>query len=249
MAAPAGRARVAAIVHSAALPRLTGEGFCILATEWLWRQARLLRSPRRRAGASADEIKKAYRKMALQVSPRPQSGRQGGRGAVQGGVGGLPGPLRRREAAPSTTASATPPSNRAAASAASTSRRRLRGHLRRHLRRLLRRRRGAVAARAAAARTCATTSRSPSRRRCSASRRRSASRAWRRARTCDGSGAQGRRAARHLHGLPRQRPDALPAGSVQHRQDLRAVPGARHRPARSLPHLSAAPARSARSRR
>ena len=46
-----------------------------------------------------------------------------------------------------------------------------------------------------------------------------------------------RRAARDLHDLPRQRPAALPAGTVQHRQDVRPLPGAGHRPARSVPHL------------
>ena len=48
---------------------------------------------------------------------------------------------------------------------------------------------------------------------------------------------EGRRAARHLHRLPRHRPAALPAGPVQHRQDLRPVPGAGHRPARPVSHV------------
>ena len=53
------------------------------------------------------------------AAPRPQPRQPRGRGPLQGGVGGLPGPLRPAEARPATTASATPA--RAAASAAPAS--------------------------------------------------------------------------------------------------------------------------------
>ena len=51
-----------------------------------------------RASATADEIKKAYRKLAQQVPPRQQPGRREGRGALQGGLGRLRHALGRREA-------------------------------------------------------------------------------------------------------------------------------------------------------
>ena len=48
-------------------------------------------------GASEEEIKKAYKKLAQQVPPRHEPRRQGSRGEVQGGQRGLRGALRSRQ--------------------------------------------------------------------------------------------------------------------------------------------------------
>ncbi len=58
--------------------------------------------------ASADEIKKAYRKLAREYHPDRESRRRRGRGEVQGGPGRLRRPLRCRRSASSTTRSARP---------------------------------------------------------------------------------------------------------------------------------------------
>ena len=64
-------------------------------------QARLLRGPRASSAQATDQqIKSAYRKLALKYPPRSQSRRPQGRGAVQGSGRGLRGPRRRGEARP-----------------------------------------------------------------------------------------------------------------------------------------------------
>ena len=76
--------------------------------------------------ASDDEIKKAYRKLARQYHPDTNHGRQDGRGALQGGPGGLRDPVRPGEAQGSTTpaaassAAASPAAAAAAAPAAAS---------------------------------------------------------------------------------------------------------------------------------
>ena len=60
--------------------------------------------------ATEADIKKAYRRLAMKLSPGPQSGRQGSRREVQGGQGSLRSSLRRATSAPSTTSTATPAS-------------------------------------------------------------------------------------------------------------------------------------------
>ena len=58
--------------------------------------------------ADAEEIKKAYRKLALEVSSGQEPGRQDRRGEVQGTRRGLRNPERPAEARRSTTSTATP---------------------------------------------------------------------------------------------------------------------------------------------
>ncbi|MCK7503151.1 MAG: J domain-containing protein [Desulfobacterales bacterium] len=86
--------------------------------------------------ASEDELKSAYRKLALKYPPRPQPRRQAGRRAVQGGRRSLRGAAGPREARP-----VRPVRPRGARADRVLRFRRVRGHflqLRRHLRGLLR---------------------------------------------------------------------------------------------------------------
>ena len=91
--------------------------------------------------ATEAEIKKAYRRLAMKFHPGPQSQRSRGRGAVQGGQGGLRSPDRRAEAR---RLRPVRPRRRRAASRGGRRgfdpRRRLQRHLRRRVRRHLRRR-------------------------------------------------------------------------------------------------------------
>ena len=188
--------------------------------------------------ASDDDIKKRLPQAGAQVStPTAIPGDKDAEERFKECSRGLPDPLRSREA-------------RAVRSLRC---RRLRGRRRRlRLQRAASRtssaassatssagaRRRAVAAGRGAATTCATTSISASRRPRSAARRRSPCRAWRRCDDLRRAGRQARHQAEDVQRLPRLGPGALPAGLLQHRQDLRPVqrPGQRHR--RPVPQVS-----------
>ena len=92
----------------------------------------------------------------------------------------------------------------------------------------------------AAAPTCATTSTSASRRRPSAPRRRSRSPAPRRCETCSGSGRRAGHRARHLPHLRRRGPGHLPAGLLQRGAHLRPLPRQRADRGQALPAPAAA---------
>ena len=92
--------------RSRVIPRRAGTS-AIESRLRLWRSATTTRSSASRATREAEELKKAYRRLALQRPPRPEPGRPRGRGAVQGGLRGLRDPLRPGQARAPTTASAT----------------------------------------------------------------------------------------------------------------------------------------------
>ncbi len=100
----------------------------------------------------------------------PQSGRPRGRGEVQGGQGGLRGPVRRARSARPTTSSAMRASRPRRAGGGGGSARCVRRHLRRRVRRHLRRRAARPRRRSSAAPICATSSSSTSSRPSSATR-------------------------------------------------------------------------------
>ena len=142
--------------------------------------------------AGDEELKKAYRKLALKYHPDKNPGDADGRGALQGDRRGLPGPVRSPSDGRAYDRFGHAAFEQGRGIRRLRLRRRLRGHPRRPVRRLLRD--GTRARRADAgaprARTCSTSSRSPSRRRHAAARRRSRSRASRACATCSGSGAK-----------------------------------------------------------
>ena len=172
-------------------------------------------------GASQDEIKKAYRKLARRAPSGRERRRQGLRGALQGDPARLRRPLRRGEAQgvrPLRHGERPSRRGRRQRRLRRLRPRRPRRPVRRHLRR--RRRRRAAAGSAGGRRRCAArTSRprcgSPSRTRSAAPRRRCRSSSTVACSECAGTGAQPGTVARDLPRVQRARRQGREPGPVR----------------------------------
>ena len=197
--------------------------------------------------ASEDDIKKAYRKLAMKHHPDRNPDNQGAEEKFKEAKEAYEMLSRRRRSARPTTSSATPastPQHRRGRRARRRGLRRLRRRLRRHLRRHLRpaARRSAATA-SIAAPTCATTSSSSLEEAARGSEAQDPHPDAGRMRDLPRQRRQARHAAEDLPDLPRPRPGAHVAGLLLDPADLPAVPRHRQDHSRALRHLPAAQGR------
>ena len=219
-----------------------------------WQSATTTRCSGVNRDASEEDIKKAYRKLAMKHHPDRNPDDKGAEEKFKEAKEAyeiLTDAKKRAAYDQFGHAGVDPSAGFGAARRARRARRlrRLRRRVRRHLRRDLRRaarRRAATAS--IAAPTCATTSSSRSRKRRAAPRRRSASRRWRNATTCHGTGAKPGTQPQAVRDLPRPRRGARVAGLLLDPADLPDLP--RHRqdrsPIRARPATARAASRSTR---
>ena len=198
--------------------------------------------------ASEEDIKKAYRKLAMKHHPDRNPDDKDVRGEIQGSQGSLRDPDRRARSARPTTSSATPASTRRRVSAlparaaprasAVSPTRSATSSARSSAQQRARR----AATASIAAPTCATTSSSRSRTRRAAPKRRSAFRRWRNARPATAAAPSPGTQPKTVPDLPRPRRGARVAGLLLDPAD---VPASATAPARSFPsraRRAAAPA-------